>query len=131
MSSEQLCLKWNNFESNIASFLDILRNGNDFVDVTITCENVNFKAHKLILSACSPYFKGIFQVSGFFEDFIEVWSVWRRFSWVKFIWYGLAKAIAKSYSAESMKLGHVLVNKDFSKAPRTFTKLVGLPWYTC
>lgn len=62
MSSEQLCLKWNNFESNIASFLDILRNGNEFVDVTITCENTNFKAHKLILSACSPYFKGIFQV---------------------------------------------------------------------
>lgn len=61
MSSEHLCLKWNNFENNITSYLDILRNENDFVDVTITCGEKNFKAHKVILSACSPYFKGIFQ----------------------------------------------------------------------
>ena len=69
-SGEHLCLKWNNFENNISSYLDILRSENDFVDVTITCGEKNFKAHKVILSACSPYFRGIFQVNtNFFYQF--------------------------------------------------------------
>ena len=31
-----------------------------FIDVTISCGDHNFPAHKLILSVCSPYFKNLF-----------------------------------------------------------------------
>ena len=31
-----------------------------FIDVTISCGEHNFPAHKLILSVCSPYFKNLF-----------------------------------------------------------------------
>ncbi|XP_043212602.1 protein bric-a-brac 2-like, partial [Amphibalanus amphitrite] len=31
------------------------------VDVTLSCEGQSLKAHKLVLSACSPYFKTLFQ----------------------------------------------------------------------
>ena len=31
------------------------------VDVTLSCEGRSLKAHKLVLSACSPYFKALFQ----------------------------------------------------------------------
>ena len=31
------------------------------VDVTLSCEGQSLKAHKLVLSACSPYFKALFQ----------------------------------------------------------------------
>ena len=34
-----------------------LRNNNDFTDVILACEDQSVKAHKVILSACSPFFK--------------------------------------------------------------------------
>ncbi len=33
----------------------------DFVDVTISCQGRNIKAHKVVLSACSDYFKDVFK----------------------------------------------------------------------
>ncbi|RZF42692.1 hypothetical protein LSTR_LSTR001487 [Laodelphax striatellus] len=62
MADEQLfCLRWNNFPNNFASQFDSLRNNEDFVDVTLTCEGRRITAHKLVLSACSPYFKQLFK----------------------------------------------------------------------
>ncbi|XP_039292185.1 protein abrupt [Nilaparvata lugens] len=62
MADEQLfCLRWNNFPNNFASQFDSLRSNEDFVDVTLTCEGRRITAHKLVLSACSPYFKQLFK----------------------------------------------------------------------
>lgn len=41
-------------------FDQLLQNG-DFVDVTLACEGVSIKAHKMVLSACSPYFQNLFK----------------------------------------------------------------------
>lgn len=60
----QFCLRWNNFQTNITSQFETLRQDEDFVDVTLTCEGKSVKAHKVVLSACSPYFKELFKVRG-------------------------------------------------------------------
>lgn len=62
MAAEQFCLRWNNFQSNIASALGSLKAEQDLVDVTLTCGGKSVKAHKVILSACSPYFRAVFKV---------------------------------------------------------------------
>ncbi|XP_065343136.1 protein bric-a-brac 2-like isoform X2 [Cloeon dipterum] len=58
---DQFCLRWNNFQSNIVSVLDNLKEQEDLVDVTLVCEGHAVKAHKVILSACSPYFRNVFK----------------------------------------------------------------------
>ena len=59
MSSEKFCLKWNDFESNITTAFRELREEEDFFDVTLACEDNQIQAHKVILSACSPFFRNI------------------------------------------------------------------------
>ena len=59
MSSEKFCLKWNDFESNISSAFRDLKADKDFFDVTLACDEDQLSAHKVILSACSPFFKNL------------------------------------------------------------------------
>jgi len=60
MSSEKFCLKWNDFEANISTAFREIRDDKDFFDVTLACENdEQISAHKVILSACSPFFRNI------------------------------------------------------------------------
>ncbi|QQP37393.1 Broad-complex core protein isoform 6, partial [Caligus rogercresseyi] len=56
-SMERLHLRWNDFESNIKLGFSELREDEDFYDVTLACESKQIKAHKVILSACSPFFR--------------------------------------------------------------------------
>jgi len=58
-SSEKFCLQWNDFESNISGAFRELRDDKDFFDVTLACDDDQIQAHKLILSACSPFFRTI------------------------------------------------------------------------
>ena len=57
MADQKLCLKWNDFQDQAQATFKELRNDNDFTDVTLACEDQSIKAHKVILSACSPFFK--------------------------------------------------------------------------
>ena len=59
MSSEKFCLRWNDFESNISVAFRELRDDKDFFDVTLACDDEQIQAHKVILSACSPFFRNI------------------------------------------------------------------------
>ncbi|QQP37429.1 Broad-complex core protein isoform 6, partial [Caligus rogercresseyi] len=58
-SLERLHLRWNDFESNIKLGFSELRQDEDFYDVTLACESKQVKAHKVILSACSPFFRSL------------------------------------------------------------------------
>jgi len=58
-SAEKFCLRWNDFESNISVAFRELREEKDFFDVTLACEDSQVSAHKVILSACSPFFRSI------------------------------------------------------------------------
>ena len=57
--TEKFCLRWNDFEANISGALQELRDDKDFFDVTVACEDDQIQAHKVILSACSPFFRSI------------------------------------------------------------------------
>jgi len=59
MESEKFCLRWNDFERNISDAFKELRNDKDFFDVTLACDDEQLQAHKVILSACSPFFRSI------------------------------------------------------------------------
>ena len=52
-----MCLKWNEFEANIGVAFGQLRD--DFNDVILACEEGQVEAHKVILSACSPFFRSV------------------------------------------------------------------------
>ena len=56
---EKFCLRWNDFESNISVAFRELREDKDFFDVTLVCSNGQIQAHKVILSACSPFFRSV------------------------------------------------------------------------
>lgn len=59
MSGEKFCLKWNDFEKNISSSFRDLRCDRQLFDVTLACEDEHIQAHKVILSACSSFFRNI------------------------------------------------------------------------
>jgi len=59
MSSEKFCLRWNDFETNISAAFRDIREEKEFFDITIACEDEQLQAHKVILSACSPFFKSV------------------------------------------------------------------------
>ena len=59
-SYEKYCVKWDDFQANIAKTFHDLREGLDFSDVTLVCEeDKQVEAHKVILSVCSPFFSSV------------------------------------------------------------------------
>lgn len=60
--SNQICLKWNSFLNNIATSFESLWEEEGLVDVTLASDGQCLTAHKVILSASSPFFKKVFQV---------------------------------------------------------------------
>ncbi|XP_076657219.1 uncharacterized protein LOC143361586 isoform X2 [Halictus rubicundus] len=60
-SSQQFSLRWNNYLKHITCAFDTLRTEEDLVDVTLSCEGKRIRAHKMLLSACSTYFRDLFK----------------------------------------------------------------------
>ncbi|XP_023222354.1 longitudinals lacking protein, isoforms H/M/V-like isoform X1 [Centruroides sculpturatus] len=60
MGTQQFQLKWNNHQSNMVTVFDQLLSSEALVDVTLACEGLSLKAHKIVLSACSPFFQNLF-----------------------------------------------------------------------
>ena len=56
-SSDRLCLKWDDFQEDLNSAFGVLRNDQDFADVTLACEDgTQIEAHKVVLASSSPFF---------------------------------------------------------------------------
>ncbi|XP_050440998.1 GDNF-inducible zinc finger protein 1-like [Adelges cooleyi] len=62
MGSEHYCLRWNNHQNNLLGVFSQLLQEESLVDVTLACseEGRLIRAHKVVLSACSAYFKALF-----------------------------------------------------------------------
>jgi len=58
-AAEKFCLRWNDFESNVSSSLKDIREEKDFFDVTLACDDSQVEAHKVIIAACSPFFRSV------------------------------------------------------------------------
>lgn len=63
MSAEHFSLCWNNFHNNLSSGFNSLLESEHLVDVTLAAEGKYLKAHKIVLSVCSQYFKELFCVN--------------------------------------------------------------------
>lgn len=61
VTPQQYSLRWNNYFRHLTYALDNHRNNDDFVDVSLLCDGQKIKAHKVVLSACSSYFREIFK----------------------------------------------------------------------
>ncbi|CAG2167966.1 unnamed protein product [Oppiella nova] len=57
---QQYCLKWNNHTNNMVKVFNQLLDDQNFCDVTLAVDGAHLKCHKLVLSACSSYFKELF-----------------------------------------------------------------------
>ncbi|XP_063704195.1 broad-complex core protein isoforms 1/2/3/4/5 [Culicoides brevitarsis] len=57
---DQYLLSWRGFHGNMCKGFHTLQRDGQMVDVTIAAGGKIFKAHKLVLSVCSPYFQKIF-----------------------------------------------------------------------
>lgn len=64
---QQFCLRWNNHQSTLVAVFDTLLENGTLVDCTLAAEGRYLNAHKVVLSACSPYF----EVGYIFLRFIE------------------------------------------------------------
>ncbi|XP_049794879.1 longitudinals lacking protein, isoforms N/O/W/X/Y-like [Schistocerca nitens] len=53
-------LRWNNHQATLMSVFDALLENEKLTDCTISAEGHHLRAHKIILSACSPYFEELF-----------------------------------------------------------------------
>ncbi|XP_076260631.1 uncharacterized protein LOC143196649 isoform X2 [Rhynchophorus ferrugineus] len=60
---DQFSLCWNNFHANLSSGFHNLLKDEDLVDVTLAADGKFMKAHKTVLSVCSPFFKELFRVN--------------------------------------------------------------------
>lgn len=58
--TDDLMLRWEDHHKSFFELAEDLCHQEQFIDVTISCGDQNFPAHKLILSVCSPYFKNLF-----------------------------------------------------------------------
>jgi len=59
--TDSFCLQWNGFGSHLSEAFSDIREDKDLFDVTLACEDNQIEAHKLILSACSTFFRSIFK----------------------------------------------------------------------
>ena len=71
MASTEFCIKWTNYQTNIVNSVGKLRKDDEFVDVTLVCDDKSITAHKVILSACSDYFKQVFKVIFLVESDVQ------------------------------------------------------------
>ena len=59
---EKFSLKWNDFQITASNSFRLLKQEKDFFDVTLVTEDQKqIQSHKVVLSACSSFFKPILQ----------------------------------------------------------------------
>ena len=89
-NSEKFCLKWEEFQKNLLGSFADLREDEDLTDVTLACDDQQVEAHKLVLSASSPFFQKIFKKNKNPHHLIYLRGLKAQelISIVEFIYYG-------------------------------------------
>lgn len=59
-TSEEYTLTWNDYGKNISISFNEILDQKELIDVTLVADGYLFNAHRLILSAVSPYFRQMF-----------------------------------------------------------------------
>ena len=62
MAQEKFNLTWHSYSDHLIEMLHNMMRSNELTDVTLVCDDkIQYKAHKIVLSACSSVFKGIIE----------------------------------------------------------------------
>jgi len=121
-STEKFCLRWNDFEANISSAFRDLKEEKDFSDVTLVCADQQVEAHKVILAACSPFFKKVLRKAQHSHPLIYMRGV--KFSDMEavlsFVYHGevnMAQADLKNFLAvaEELEVKGLTCGKNLSE----------------
>ena len=63
-STDDMALKWKDFEENLVASFAEMKKENDFTDVTLVCEDgLQIEAHRVVLCASSLFFKTILKMN--------------------------------------------------------------------
>lgn len=57
VADQKYNLRWPDYHNSVLATFRSLKEEEDFIDVTLSCEETQYSAHKVVLSACSPYFR--------------------------------------------------------------------------
>ncbi|KAK2708128.1 hypothetical protein QYM36_013892 [Artemia franciscana] len=60
---QHYCLRWNDHLTNFASVFSELFRNEALIDCTVAAEGKHMQVHKVVLSACSPFFQELFAVN--------------------------------------------------------------------
>ena len=91
MDSEKFCLQWNSFQKNIASSYKVLREDQEFSDVTlVSADNTKFEAHRVILSSASSFLKSMISGNNHSHPLIYMRGIKTKYlkSILDFIYHG-------------------------------------------
>ncbi|XP_032517191.2 broad-complex core protein isoform X1 [Danaus plexippus] len=119
VDTQHFCLRWNNYQSSITSAFENLRDDEDFVDVTLACDGKSLKAHRVVLSACSPYFRELLKSTPCKHPVIVLQDVafTDLHALVEFIYHGEVNVHQRSLSsflktAEVLRVSGLTQNDD-------------------
>ena len=123
-AAEKFCLKWNDFQTNASSSFQVLRNDQEFSDVTLVCgDKESIEAHKVILASASEVFYNILLGNKHLHPLIYMRGTNLNIlsSLVDFIYYGEANILHENLEeflalAEELGLKGLTENKEQLKS---------------
>jgi len=94
---EYLLLEQSDFPSNYVGSFQQLRAEKELLDVTLACEDETIGAHKVVLSACSPFFRNVFKKATHVNPFIYLKGVLHKdlVALIDYIYTGKAQVLAE------------------------------------
>lgn len=124
MSQSHYSLRWNNHQSHILSAFDALLQAETLVDVTLVCAESSVRAHKVVLSACSPFFQRIFAENPCKHPVIVLkdFSGWEVQAIVDFMYKGEISVVQEQLqslikAAESLQVRGLVNQEDVTNVP--------------
>ncbi|KAG5874020.1 hypothetical protein JTB14_026791 [Gonioctena quinquepunctata] len=118
MTQSHYSLRWNNHQTHILAAFEALLQAETLVDVTLVCAETSVRAHKVVLSACSPFFQRIFSENPCKHPVIVLkdFSGWEVQAIVDFMYKGEISVIQEQLqslikAAESLQV-RGLANQD-------------------
>ena len=135
---EKFNLKWNDFLLNVSKSFGILRKEEDFLDVSLVCDDEQiFSAHKVVLSASSDFFKTILRKADHSKPMVYLNGVSAKeiHNILDYIYEGEVQLFQDELDAflavaEKLKINglvggkseHVYVEEDENEEIKTFNK---------
>ncbi|XP_023336388.1 modifier of mdg4 isoform X2 [Eurytemora carolleeae] len=125
MSDQQFCLKWNNYAVSVTSVFRELLAEEQMCDVTLSTQDKKIKAHRIVLTACSAFFKNILKDVNAWQHpvvFLKDMKYSDLRGIIEFIYHGEVSIDQSSLSsflqaAESLKIRGL--TEDCRKGPET------------